>query len=378
MPNELVVQDIIKRVAQLERLLERLGVPEVSSGGSGAPVDASYVVISANATLTAERVIGGESGVVTITDGGSTATVGVAADGISNSKLANMGGNTLKGNNTGSAADPADLTQAQATAMLNSLVGDSGSGGTKGLVPAPAAGDASKFLKGDATWGTPAENPFAPASALEFIDDFLYYTFPGGSIWNGDSVWAFAGSLGWNAVAGEANHPGVMELQISTINTAEAIHKRLDQFAGGNGELIFEIALKLTTLSSSSERYIVTVGFGDVTASGDQVDGAYFRYSDNLQSGNWERCTANNSTRTQQSTGVAVTTSWTRLRVVMNSAGTQVDFYIDGTSAGSITTNIPTGAGREFGVLFKLEKTVGNTARQMRVDYVYVRANISR
>ena len=38
------------------------------------------------------------------------------------------------------------------------LVGDSGSGGTRGLVPAPASGDAAagKFLKADATWAVPA------------------------------------------------------------------------------------------------------------------------------------------------------------------------------------------------------------------------------
>jgi hypothetical protein len=37
------------------------------------------------------------------------------------------------------------------------LVGDSGAGGTRGLVPAPAAGDAAagKFLKADGTWTAP-------------------------------------------------------------------------------------------------------------------------------------------------------------------------------------------------------------------------------
>lgn len=38
------------------------------------------------------------------------------------------------------------------TALLSAFVGDSGSGGSKGLVPAPIAGDAAKFLKGDGTW----------------------------------------------------------------------------------------------------------------------------------------------------------------------------------------------------------------------------------
>lgn len=34
------------------------------------------------------------------------------------------------------------------------FVGDSGSGGEAGIVPAPASGDATKYLKGDGTWAT--------------------------------------------------------------------------------------------------------------------------------------------------------------------------------------------------------------------------------
>lgn len=48
----------------------------------------------------------------------------------------------------------ASRTPTQVTADLIAFVGDSGSGGTKGLVPAPTTGDATKFLKGDGTWGT--------------------------------------------------------------------------------------------------------------------------------------------------------------------------------------------------------------------------------
>lgn len=41
-----------------------------------------------------------------------------------------------------------------AVARLPAMVGDSGSGGTAGLVPAPTTGDATKYLRGDATWQT--------------------------------------------------------------------------------------------------------------------------------------------------------------------------------------------------------------------------------
>lgn len=45
-------------------------------------------------------------------------------------------------------------TPTQVTADLIAMVGDSGSGGTKGLVPAPITGDATKFLKGNGTWAS--------------------------------------------------------------------------------------------------------------------------------------------------------------------------------------------------------------------------------
>ena len=48
----------------------------------------------------------------------------------------------------------ASRTPTQATATLINFVGDSGAGGTKGLVPAPTTGDATKYLKGDGTWAT--------------------------------------------------------------------------------------------------------------------------------------------------------------------------------------------------------------------------------
>lgn len=83
---------------------------------------------------------------------------GLADDSVTNAKLANMAQATIKGRASGAGTgDPSDLTGTQATVILDNMVGDSGSGGTKGLVPAPAAGDAAanKFLKANGGWAVP-------------------------------------------------------------------------------------------------------------------------------------------------------------------------------------------------------------------------------
>lgn len=104
------------------------------------------------------------NGALTITDPITTATIAtltvttaitVPDASFTNAKLANMATATLKGRTTAGTGAPEDLTATQATALINAMVGDSGSGGTKGLVPAPATGDAVKYLRGDATWASP-------------------------------------------------------------------------------------------------------------------------------------------------------------------------------------------------------------------------------
>jgi len=69
----------------------------------------------------------------------------------------------VKGSGTGaftasSTVPASDISGTVPAAQLPAMVGDSGAGGTRGAVPAPAAGDAAagKYLKADGTWTAPA------------------------------------------------------------------------------------------------------------------------------------------------------------------------------------------------------------------------------
>lgn len=73
------------------------------------------------------------------------------------------------------------------TALLPAVVGDSGSGGTKGLVPAPASGDAAagKFLKADGTWTAPSGGGGSPAGSgteVQYRDGSSFGALSGSSV----------------------------------------------------------------------------------------------------------------------------------------------------------------------------------------------------
>jgi len=152
---------------------------DVGGGGGGTGTvtsinvtsDASYLTsaggpVTTAGTITLNKTTGLTANRFVATPDGSTGTADLRAivvgdlsnNLVTNAKLAQMSANGFKGNNTGGASNVIDLTTTQATAILNNVVGDSGAGGTKGLVPAPAAGDAAagKFLKADGTWTAPS------------------------------------------------------------------------------------------------------------------------------------------------------------------------------------------------------------------------------
>jgi hypothetical protein len=111
--------------------------------------DAQQTVIgNTSGTNTGDQTIT-LTGDVTGSGTGSFAAT-IAADAVTNAKLANMDTARFKARITASSGDPEDLTGTQATTLLDTFTSS-----LKGLAPA-SGGGTTNFLRADGTWAAPA------------------------------------------------------------------------------------------------------------------------------------------------------------------------------------------------------------------------------
>ena len=117
--------------------------------------DATWATVVAGITaLTGDVTASGSGSVVATIANLAVSTAKIAANAVTNTKLAQVATATFKGRTTAGTGDPEDLTVTQATALLNAFTSGANNPGLKGLVPAPLLADVAKFLKADGTWAT--------------------------------------------------------------------------------------------------------------------------------------------------------------------------------------------------------------------------------
>lgn len=211
--------------------------------------------------------------------------------------------------------------------------------------------------------GQDAETTTIPsASRILFFDDFITSTSAG------DMDWASSNSAGGaiSSQDSESNHSGILRFTTgsSSASAYANIHLGTDSIYVGNGQITVEMLIRINTLSTSSERYILRLGMGDVTNAVFQ-NGVWFEYNESSDS-NWYRCAANAASATQTQTSTSVSAgSWIKLKFVINSNGTSVEYFINGSSVGTVTTNIPVTTSPRLHIV----KTIGTTARTFDIDY---------
>lgn len=214
-------------------------------------------------------------------------------------------------------------------------------------------------------------------AAAEFFDDFISGDASPAS--TGQSLWAQTETAGGGAIhAGQVGSEaidssdvvGYIRIQTGTAtNGGIAVHKQEQQLKLGGGVVTIVARVKIGTLADVTDDYHFHIGLG---LSRDPFTlGVGFLY-ERATSTNWLMTCSKVST-TKTSSGVAVTTGWVTFKIVINAAANSVEFFINGTSVGTVSTNIPNGASDYLVPHIEIEKTAGTNTRKAYVDYYGMR-----
>lgn len=220
-----------------------------------------------------------------------------------------------------------------------------------------------------------AENATPVAVGNRFVsydEDEFTGTTPAGKLnWavtiSGTGASAQFGTYGVN---GTERAFGVLQIDTGTTAAGRAtLHRLVNQIQMGYCSFEQQWRVAIEELSTSTDRFIVWCGFIDYTAAGEPIDGVYFRYSDDVNGGQWQCICRESNVETVVNTTVAAITNYVRLRIVVNETATQAQFYIADALVATINTNLPSTAGNLTGIGAKIQKSVGTTLRNLSIDY---------
>ena len=127
---------------------------------SGSGVGGNFYIVSANGSTNLDGITTWNVGDWALFSSGAWTRVPYVAPPFSNIALSSLEGiptNTMVANTMAGSASPQAIAISSITSLLNIMLGDLGSGGAKGLVPAPPVGSAGSgaFLSADGTFKVP-------------------------------------------------------------------------------------------------------------------------------------------------------------------------------------------------------------------------------
>lgn len=174
-----------------------------------------------------------------------------------------------------------------------------------------------------------------------------------------------AGTSAGASLTSAAGSPGICTLTTGTTSSGYARLFLCPPLINlGGGEAHYRVRIRIPTLSTVSERFSIVVSMANVISGAPQRIGAV--YIDNSNSGQWTADAIGVGTTTTNTTVAPVANTWTKLELRVNAAGTSYQLFIDGTTAATVASNIPTAA---LGLGVQITKTVGSTARTVDVDF---------
>jgi hypothetical protein len=234
---------------------------------------------------------------------------------------------------------------------------------------------AGRVLRANGSGGVKPSRTFDPSTTA------VLFTEACTTSWNDFN--AFQAGAGGGTVASHTADPrvGIAVSDTGTTATGRAALASATLFTheAGTSVMYFETALYLDDLSDSTNTFLVHAGFfNSLTAAG--LAAIRFEYTDAVGTGaQWDCVTRNGSIETRTSVGSnVILQQWYKLSILVNAAGTSVEFYIDGSLVATHTTDIPTGTTKRMGSGYNIRKTVGTAQRDLWCDYILVEQEVTR
>jgi hypothetical protein len=160
-------------------------------------------------------------------------------------------------------------------------------------------------------------------------------------------------SGGSAAIIGNNNILGVLRIRSGTgagdNQRAGILSNRLSFLVGQGKAIQKNFNLSYSALPNVTVTGFIKVGFMDIVTTGYGVDGVFFRI---VNDGNLTTVTRVSNVETVVDLGFRpITSTFYNHKILVNSAGTQVDFYFDNmvTPVSTHTTNIPSTSGAYLG-----------------------------
>lgn len=391
-----------------------------TGGGGGAPTGAQYLVLSADGTLSAERVFtAGENVKVTDAGAGGAYTVEACTEDFVLGGVISPAQLTADTNNW----NPTNL----ATSSIIRVDTDSSFRKLTGITaPSPETNkvlklrniSANTLLLQNQNANSTAANrfdfngydiPLFPKQEITLMydvtldrwicEDYWSHVIPltGYGYYYRNDMFTIAadGTVDWfangtgaansvSAITSLAGHPGVVQQQTGTQSSGTTNFQLVNDASillGNNWYWSCEMMVRFTNLSDGTNTYGVDFGFIDNVDIGSPIDGVYAFYMHSTNSGNWVlACESNNTLTSNNSSSAVAAATWYKVKVVVYPNGTAELFINDVSVVTSDGTNVPTGAGRGTGFGSSIFKTVGSTSRSVDIDYIEVigYGNVSR
>jgi hypothetical protein len=267
------------------------------------------------------------------------------------------------------APDPNPSIPRKVSAYVPNMVGDLGSGGTSGAVPAPASGDATagKFLKADGTWALPSGGGGGGGGFNSLLG------FRRTSLFVADGVNAIPAAIG--DVFTKVKSDNLTNTQTPpgsgftpNISASTFAPNNFGDQAGVRGNYLYSFGSNVNANAIFALARTTNVDFWFVlgnsigiqySGQGFAHDGSFivtpavqfaaFRFSTSQGDTHYQAIVSDGSTPTTVDTGVAPTTSPVSLFIVFDDGGGTIKFYIGATLVATISSHLPA-SGQHMGV----------------------------